>query len=133
MINELRSITNTGRVVPWRVQVDESVQDQHVPPAFSTNDESFELHTALAGNIIGQFAGPTVVSHIRSGRLVPLLPDYRSEVYSLHLYYGSRMAQPERVRRFIELAVERLSNSKSLILDTEELWLAHHKGIADLR
>lgn len=125
--------SNTGRVVPWCVQVDERVQDQAVPPAFSTNDEAFELHTALAGSIIGQFAGPTVVSHIRSGRLVPLLLDHLSEAYSLYLYYGSRMAQPERVRRFIELAVERLSDSKSFILDAEELWLAHNKGIADLR
>jgi len=119
-----------GRIAPWRVRVGESVQEQLVTPAFSTNDEDFELRTVLTGSIIAQLAGPTAAPHIRAGRLVPLLIEHISDVYSLYLYYGSRTAQPARVRRFIELAVERLSNSTDFVLEDKELVLAHAKGVA---
>ena len=124
--------SNNGRIAPWRVQVGETIQDQHVTPAFSTNDEDFELRTALTGTIIAQFAAPTVASHIRAGRLVPLLLDHVSDAYNFYLYYGSRTAQPARVRCFIDLAVERLTNSRDFMLGNEELRLAHTRGIETL-
>lgn len=122
-----------GRIAPWRVRVGDSVQEQHVTPAFSTNDEDFELRTVLTGAVIGQLAGPTAAHHIRSGRLVPLLVEHVSDAYSLYLYYGSRTAQPARVRRFIDLAVERLSDSKDFVMGDKELGLAHANGIATFR
>lgn len=124
--------SDNGRIAPWRVRVGESVQEQHVIPAFSTNDEDFELRTAVAGSILGQFAGPTVAPHIRAGRLIPLMLEHVSDSLSLYLYYGSRAAQPARVRRFIELAVERLADSTDFVLGAEELALAHTKGIVAL-
>ena len=125
--------SSDGRIAPWRVQVGDSVRDQHVTPAFSSNDEDFELHTVLTGAVIGQLAGPTATPHIRAGRLVPLLLEHVSAAYCLHLYYGSRTAQPARVRRFIELAVERLSDSRDFVLEAEELKLVHARGMAALR
>ncbi|WP_119691262.1 LysR family transcriptional regulator [Ectopseudomonas oleovorans] len=125
--------SNDGRILPWYVRVGDSTQDQHVTPTFSTNDEDFELRTALAGTIIGQFAGPTAAPHIRAGRLVPVLLEHMSDTYSLYLYYGSRLAQPARVRRFIELAVDRLTDSKEFVLGAEELRNAYTKGTAALR
>lgn len=125
--------SNDGRIAPWRVQVGESLVDQHVPPAFSTNDEDFELRTALTGTIIAQFAAPTAAAHIRAGRLVPVLLEHVSDAYNFYLYYGSRTAQPARVRCFIDLAVERLTDSREFILDNQELTLAHDKGTAGLR
>lgn len=125
--------SNDGRLVPWRVQVGEDAQDQPVIPSFSTNDEDFELRMALAGTIIGQFAGPTAAPHIRAGRLVPLLLEHVSDAYSLYLYYGSRVAQPDRVRRFIDLVVERLTGNRDFVLDREELLHANAAGLAGLR
>ena len=121
-----------GRITPWRVRVGEAVADQHVTPAFSTNDEDFELRTALTGSVIAQLAAPTVASHIRAGRLVPLLLDHVSDAFSFYLYYGSRTAQPARVRCFIDLAVERLTNNTEFMLSNEELLQAHAKGIESL-
>ncbi|BCM75668.1 hypothetical protein KAM329D_39510 [Aeromonas caviae] len=46
-------------------------------------------------------------------------------MYSLFLYYGSRAVQPARVRSFIDLAVERLTDSPEFVLGAEELHLAH--------
>lgn len=124
--------SNTGRIAAWRVRVGEDTQDQHVTPTFSTNDEDFELHTVLTGAIVAQLAAPTAAYHIRAGRLVPLLLDHVSDNHSLYLYYGSRSALPARVRRFIDMAVEHLTDSRDFVLDAEELALAHTKGIATL-
>lgn len=124
--------SNNGRIAPWRVRVGENIQEQYVIPAFSTNDEDFELRTVLTGAIVAQLAAPTAAPHIRAGRLVPLLVDYISDAYSLYLYYGSRTAQPARVRCFIDLAVERLTDSRDFVLSSEELAHAHAKGTAGL-
>lgn len=120
--------TNDGRVVPWRVRVGDSMQDQHIRPAFCTNDEEFELRAVLAGEIIGQLAVPTVAPLIRSGRLVPLLLEHVADSHSLFLYYGSRAAQPVRVRSFINLVIERLTDNTNFVLSNEELASANAKG-----
>ena len=118
-----------GRIVPWRVRVGDSMQDQHITPAFCTNDEEFELRAVLAGEVIGQLAAPTAATHIRAGRLVPLLLEHMADVHSLFLYYGSRTAQPARVRSFIDLVVERLTNNAEFVLAHDELVNANAKGI----
>jgi DNA-binding transcriptional LysR family regulator len=121
-----------GRIVPWSVRVGESIQDQHVRPAFCTNDEAFELRAVLAGEVIGQLAVPTVASLIRTGRLVPLLLEHMTDSYRLFVYYGSRAAKPARVSRFIDLVVERLTDSTEFVLGQDELARAEMKGMAAL-
>jgi DNA-binding transcriptional LysR family regulator len=121
-----------GRVAPWRVRVGDNLQDQNIRPSFSTNDEAFELRAVLAGEVIGQLAVPTAASLIRSGRLVPLLLEHMTAHLSLFVYYGSRAAQPARVRRFIDLTVERLTESHDFVLSNEELVSAHAKGKPEL-
>jgi DNA-binding transcriptional LysR family regulator len=124
--------SSDGRVVPWRVRVGDSMQDQHVTPAFCTNDETFELRAVLAGEVIGQLAVPTAAPMIRSGSLVPLLLENMVDHYSLFVYYGSRAAQPARVRCFIDLIVERLTDNVDFVLGKEELTSAYAKGMAML-
>ena len=41
--------------------------------------------------------------------------------YNLYVYFGSRTAIPARVRCFIDLAVEQLSDSCDFVLSAEEL------------
>ena len=121
--------SSIGRIVPWRVKVGDSMQDQHIHPAFCTNDEEFELRAVLAGEVIGQLAAPTAATHIRAGRLVPLLLEHMADVHNLFVYYGSRTAQPARVRSFIDLVVERLTNNAEFVLAHDELVNANVRGI----
>jgi len=114
-----------GRVVPWHVKVGENIIEQHVRPAFCTNDEGFELRAVLAGEVIGQLAVPTAANYIRQGRLVPLLLEHIVDNLGLYIYYGSRTAQPARVRCFIDLVIERLANSQEFVLSNEALLKAH--------
>lgn len=118
-----------GRIVPWRVRVGDSLQDQPINPAFCTNDEAFELGAVLAGEVIGQLAAPTAATLIRTGRLVPLLLEHMADSYSLFIYYGSRASQPARVRRFIDLVVERLADNAHFVLQADELASAEAKGM----
>lgn len=118
----------TGRLLPWIIKTGDNMQEHHIHPAISTNDEMLELHAVLAGEVIAQLAGPTAAQYIRTGQLVPLLLDNIADMHSLFLYYGSRIAQPLRVRRFIDLAIERLANVKTFVLSAEELNQAHVQG-----
>ncbi|EGO6391101.1 LysR family transcriptional regulator [Salmonella enterica] len=118
----------TGRLIPWTVKSGDNVQDHYVNPAMSTNDEMLELHAVLMGEVIAQLAGPTAAQYIRTGQLVPLLPETITDIHSLFLYYGSRVAQPLRVRRFIDLAIERLANRQDVVLSGEDISLAHIQG-----
>jgi hypothetical protein len=52
---------------------------------------------------------------------VPLLLSNISEQYGVYIYYGSRSAQPKRVRAFIDLAVARLHEAPAFVLARKEL------------
>ena len=113
--------TGTGRVVSWRFKVGDEEVEQTVVPALSTNDEVVELHAVLSGKVIGQLAGVTAAPFIRAGQLVPLLVDHIPDRYSYFVYYGSRSAQPARVRAFIDHVVARLVNNSEYVLSKKEL------------
>lgn len=111
----------TGRVVPWRFKVNDEEVEQPVVPALYTNDDLLELHAVLAGKVLGQLAGVTAVPYIRSRQLIPLLVNHVPDRYSYFVYYGSRSAQPARVRAFIDFVIARLVDNREYVLSAEEL------------
>jgi DNA-binding transcriptional LysR family regulator len=111
----------TGKIMPWYFAVEGAIEQRDLPPAFSTNDLELELQVVLAGEAIGQLANLSAAAHIRAGRLVPLLLSTISDQYGMYLYYGSRTAQPKRVRAFIEFAVEQLHEAPEFVLQRKEL------------
>lgn len=111
----------TGQVLPWYLHSDGEVVHRHVVPALSTNDTELELLAVLAGQVIGQVANLSAATHIREGRLVPLLLPHMTDHIGVHVYYGSRTAQPRRVRAFIDLVIERLAGAPTPVLSHKEL------------
>lgn len=118
----------TGRLLPWYVKAGDDVVEHHVVPALILNDETIETEAVLAGHVIGQLTGVAAAAHIRSGRLAPLLPQHMADRSSVFVYYGSRTAQPARVRAFIDLAAARLANQEAFVLAAEELHAAGMRG-----
>lgn len=114
----------TGKVTPWYLNVNGKLEHRHLPPALSTNDTELEIHAVLAGQVIGQLANFAAAAHIRAGRLVPVLLPFMSDHIGLHIYYGSRAAQPKRVRAFLDLAFSRLLDGSAYVLSDKELQLA---------
>lgn len=111
----------TGQVLPWYLSIDGEVVHRHISPTFSTNDTELELQAVLNGQVIGQLANFSAAAHIRAGRLVPMLLQHMSNHIGVHLYYGSRAAQPRRVRAFLDLAIQRLLDSPTHVLSAKEL------------
>jgi DNA-binding transcriptional LysR family regulator len=118
----------TGRVVPWYAKVSGDVMEHHVVPAMCLNDEALETDAVLAGHVIGMLTAVAAASHIRSGRLVPLLTEHVADHASAFVYYGSRTSQPLRARAFIDLAVKRLAGNADFVLTAQELAAAEAKG-----
>ncbi len=115
-------------MLPWHVKQGDSVVEQPVVPALCVNDEALETEAVLAGHVIGLLTAVAAASHIRSGRLVPLLTDHVADQSSVFVYYGSRAAQPVRARAFIDLAVKRLAGNAEFTLAAQELAAAEAKG-----
>jgi DNA-binding transcriptional LysR family regulator len=111
----------TGQVFPWFLKVDGVVVQRALPPALSTNDVEIELKATLDGQVIAQLSGISAVPHIRAGRIKPVLIQHVTDDMGVYLYYGSRRAQPARVRRFIDFAVERLTDNQAFLLTDREL------------
>ena len=111
----------TSKVSPWYVNLDGQLVEQPVVPALISNDEIFELHAVVSGQVLGQLAGPTAAPYIRSGQLVPVLLEHMPDIASYFVYYGSRKALPARVRAFVDLAVERLTDHPQYTLTSKEL------------
>lgn len=117
-----------GRVLPWRVRRDGDVVDHAIVPSLVVNDEEMETHAVLAGHVMGQLTAIAAAAHIRAGRLLPLLTGHVVATSSAFVYYGSRAAQPMRVRAFIDLAVKRLAGNPAFVLSDEELAAAAARG-----
>lgn len=118
----------TGQVLPWYLQVAGELVHRDLPPALSTNDGDLEMQAVLTGQVIAQLPAMTAAELIRDGRLVPLLTPHVTDHMSVHVYYGSRTAQPLRVRAFIDLVVERLAGLSTVVLSTKELAAAESAG-----
>ncbi len=120
----------TGKVAPWYLNVHGDIEERHFPPALSTNDTELEIQAILAGQVIGQVANFAAAEHLRSGHLVPLLLSCVSDPMRLHVYYGSRIAQPRRVRAFLDLVLARLLDSPRHVLSAKELedMARHHRA-----
>jgi DNA-binding transcriptional LysR family regulator len=118
----------TGKTIPWRVKIADDVVEQQVVPALCFNDEVMETEAVLDGHVLASLTGIAAAAHIRAGRLVPLLTKHVADSSSVFVYYGSRTAQPARVRAFIDLAVARLGNNTQFVLTAKELAAAEAKG-----
>lgn len=120
--------SHDARILPWTIGMDGEIINRDMPPTFSTNSIDLEIDAVLSGKVIGSLAVISVAPHIRAGRLVPLLVQHLDDHFSLFVYYGNRTAQPSRVRAFIDLTIERLTNSTDYLLSPEELAAAEASG-----
>ena len=111
----------TGKVASWHLTVDGKLEHRQMSPTFATNDTELEMQAVLAGQVIGQLASFVAAPHIRAGRLVPVLVRHMSAHTGLHVYYGSRTAQPKRVRAFLDLVLARLHDCRDYMLADKEL------------
>lgn len=111
----------SGYIFPWYVNINGKIETIEVPPSFITNNIDIEIQAALDGKVISQLSSLSVTHLIRERKLVPLFIKNITDHMHIHIYYGTKHKQPLKVRKFIDLAVNRLKNNKNLTLSKQEL------------
>jgi DNA-binding transcriptional LysR family regulator len=74
-----------------------------------SNNSMLLVEAMLQGLGIGLVPGMVVQSHLRSGRLVPVLSDYLTDARTLFAVYPSRSHLPQKVSVFIQFLKGRLT------------------------
>jgi DNA-binding transcriptional LysR family regulator len=98
---------NTGRLMPWELQVNGETIYRDVPAVASFNTVEGEVLAVLNGMGIGQLALFMIERELASGALVALLPDTITSNNGVFMYYQQRTQMPLRVRHFIDFVAER--------------------------
>lgn len=78
----------------------------------TTNDSA--VHAAVAGFGLTRLLSYQVAEHLRSGRLKTVLPDFESAALPIHVVHREGRQAPQRVRAFLDLAIERLRQDATL-------------------
>lgn len=111
----------SGQIFPWYVKIDDKIETIEVPPALITNNTDIEIQAALDGKVISQLSSLSVTHLIRDRKLIPLFINHIADHTHAYIYYGSKNKQPLKVRKFIDLAIKRLTNNQDLTLSIKEL------------
>lgn len=78
----------------------------------TTNDSA--VAAALGGFGITRLLSYQVAEHLRSGRLKTVLPDFEPAALPVHVVHREGRQAPQRVRAFLDLAIERLRQDATL-------------------
>lgn len=102
--------TASGRT-SWRLDGPDGVVETAVSGRFHANSAHALLQAALAG--LGIALLPDIMSapHIRSGALVPVLPQFGVVGVDVHLVYQSRRQLPRAVQAFVEFTMAKIRES----------------------
>ena len=98
----------TGRPWPW--QLARGATWTPPQPAFGTNDLEAECDAVLAGLGFGHLVSYVAVPHLRSGRLVEVLPALSPDPWDLYVYRPQRGPVAARVRLVFDQLVELFSD-----------------------
>jgi DNA-binding transcriptional LysR family regulator len=112
---------NTGKLAQWQFRIGDEIVYRDVPAAICVNDTEMETQAVLSGLGIGQLGSFNAATHIRSGRLIPLLTRHVTEYGMIYIYYKHRTEQSLRVKTFIDFMVERMAGNRNFFLDPSEL------------
>jgi DNA-binding transcriptional LysR family regulator len=78
----------------------------------TTNDSA--VHAAVTGFGLTRLLSYQVAEHLRSGRLKTVLPDFEPAALPIHVVHREGRQAPQRVRAFLDLAIERLRQDAML-------------------
>ncbi|MEJ0002760.1 MAG: LysR family transcriptional regulator [Pararobbsia sp.] len=101
---------NTGRLIPWELQIDGEFIYQDVPTVISVNQVEAEVRAVRAGLGIGQLPDYMIGEDLAAGTLVRILPTFATSRLGLYMYYPQRKQLPTRVRHFIDFVMHRVDS-----------------------
>ena len=104
----------TGRRMPFDVVRGKEVYEYDPPHVLAVNDSTAYLASCLTGLGIGQAIYALIEPHLDDGRLVRVLPEWRSSPIVLHVVYASNRHLSSRLRVFVDWVAELFATSNTL-------------------
>ena len=89
----------------WRFDGPEGHEAIEVTGSLQANDSEIVRQAALAGHGIALLPNLMVLEDVQTGRLVQVLPDWRSETRTIAVVYPSRRHLPPRTRAVIDFLI----------------------------
>lgn len=96
----------TGKSLPMRYARDGEAYEINARAAVSLSESTAQTEAVVAGLGIGQIFGFSARPHFATGRLVPILEDWKQPSHPLHLVYPATRHPSAKLRTFADWAVE---------------------------
>ena len=111
------TIISASSVTPnpeWKLMVRGELRNTRLQARMITTTNDSAVHAALAGFGLTRLLSYQVAQHLHSGRLKKVLPDFEPEALPVHVVHREGRQAPQRVRAFLDLAIERLRQNATL-------------------
>lgn len=105
------TIISASSVTPnpeWKLLENGAPRNIRLQPRLITTTNDSALAAALAGFGITRLLSYQVAEHLRSGKLNAVLTDFEPAALPVHVAHREGRQAPQRVRAFLDLAIERL-------------------------
>lgn len=104
VLGELPTLSSSGEdgEVIWRLEGPEGIRDIRHMPRLNCGDFGAIRQAALAGLGVAMLPDHACAAELRSGALVHVLPEWRSEDGIVHLVFTTRTGLPPLVRAWID-------------------------------
>ncbi|OZI33502.1 LysR family transcriptional regulator [Bordetella genomosp. 5] len=106
----------------WHLQSGQRSETIKVRGALSSNDGESALAWALAGHGVVMRSEWEVMAHLRAGRLVEVLPGWRTPPADIHALYPERLHLPAKTRVLIDFLAERFASRVRTPGGPAEVW-----------
>jgi DNA-binding transcriptional LysR family regulator len=110
----IASAAGVNPVSEWRFTDAGKPLVQRVQPRMRTTTNDSAIAAALAGLGITRLLSYQVAAHVRRGALQVVLEDYESAPLPVHVVHHEGRRTTQKVRAFVDLAVERLRGDPAL-------------------
>ena len=111
------TIISASSVTPypeWKLMDKGALRSVRLQARMITTTNDSAVHAALTGFGLTRLMSYQVAEHVRSGQLKTVLPDYEPTPLPIHVVHREGRQAPQRVRAFLDLAIERLRQDASL-------------------
>ncbi len=105
------TIISASSVTPqpeWKLMDQSALRGIRLQARMITTTNDSALQAAVAGFGLTRLLSYQVAEHVRSGRLTTVLPECEPPALPIHVVHREGRQAPQRVRAFLDLAIERL-------------------------
>lgn len=95
-----------GKIMNWDFSRDGERIDVALPGAIALNDSNAYVQAGLAGLGVIMMTDYLLTSHLAAGRMVQVLPEWRSDPLPVHIVYPQNRHLSAKVRVFVEWVSE---------------------------